>query len=148
MTSLSILTLAQDSGGSGGNIAALLFGGVFFIIWLAVLAVIFVSLWKLFEKAGRPGWEGIVPIYNLYILITKIALQPWWLILVFLAAIIPLVGALVALAAMVFININVAKNFGKGIGFAIGLTLLGIVFYPILAFGPARFNPVSKPLTI
>jgi len=100
-------------------------------IWLGVFILIIVSFWKVFEKAGHPGWASIIPIYNTYILI-KVAQQPWWwLILMF----IPLVNIVFAL----LLSLEVAKKFGRGTGFGVGLFFLPIVFYPILAFGDDRY---------
>jgi hypothetical protein len=94
---------------------------------IAVIA----SIWKVFTKAGQPGWACIVPIYNL-VVILQIAGKPiWWIILM----LIPLVNLVVAF--MVYIAL--AKNFGKGAGFGIGLVLLGFIFFPILGFGDARY---------
>ena len=45
-----------------------------------------------------------------------------------------LAGILVGLVLSFVISIGVAKAFGRGAGFGVGLTLLPIVFYPILAF--------------
>ena len=104
----------------------------FLVIILALLIVLIASMWKVFNKAGQPGWTAIIPIYNLYILI-KMACKPsWWLILF----LIPLVNIIVHI---IVIN-NISKNFGKGTGFTIGLILLPFIFYPILGFGDATYN--------
>ena len=89
-------------------------------------------------KAGQPGWACIVPIYNIYILL-RIAGRPgWWLILY----LIPLVSIVVA----VIVAIDIAKAFGKGTGFGLGLAFLGFIFFPILAFGDAKYGGGSaKP---
>jgi hypothetical protein len=89
--------------------------------------------WKVFTKAGHPGWASIVPIYNLYILTQVAGKEWWWMLLMF----IPLVN----LIAYIIICLGVATNFGKGAGFAVGLILLGIVFFPILGFGSAVYAP-------
>lgn len=102
------------------------------LISLAFIVVCIVALWKVFTKAGHPGWAAIVPIYNAYILL-KIAGRPgWWLILL----IIPLVNIIIG----ILVSIDVAKNFGKGAGFGLGLAFLGFIFYPILAFGDATYT--------
>jgi hypothetical protein len=102
------------------------------IIQLALFALIIVSMWKVFVKAGQPGWASIIPIYNILILLT-IAGRPWWWILLLL---IPLVN----LAVMIMVMVDIAKCFGKGVGFGIGLTFLGFIFFPILAFSDARYR--------
>lgn len=129
MLALELMTtLAQGGGGNGGAAG----GGVALIVQLAIIIVIIVALWKVFEKAGQPGWAAIIPIYNLYI-ICKITGRPvWWLILL----LIPFVNFIV----LAVLSIDVAKSFGKGIGFGIGLWLLGFIFYPILGFGPAQYQ--------
>jgi uncharacterized protein DUF5684 len=105
----------------------------FTIFWLAVVVLIVASMWKLFVKAGEPGWAAIVPIYN-FIVLLKIAGKPtWWIILMF----IPFVNLIVAIIAAV----AVARNFGKGTGFGLGLAFLAPIFYPILAFGDSRYQP-------
>jgi len=101
------------------------------VIWLAIMVFEIVALWKVFAKAGQPGWGIFIPIYNIYLLM-KIAGRPgWWLILMF----IPIVSIVVA----IIVAIDVAKNFGKETGFGIGLALLGPIFYPILGFGSAQY---------
>lgn len=85
-----------------------------------------VSSWRIFEKAKLPGWGVLIPIYNVY-LVFKLAGKPkwtWWLLF-------PPVLTVLAIVA----QFKIAKKFGKGDGFAIGLWLLPIVFYPMLAFG-------------
>lgn len=110
-------------------------GGLIFLIQIAVIVVVIASMWKVFTKAGQPGWASIIPIYNAYILL-KIAGKPgWWLILLF----IPLVNLVIGIIAIAAL----AKNFGKGVGFVVGLILLPFIFYPILGFGDAQYAPQS-----
>jgi hypothetical protein len=120
----------NPSAGAGGLIGAL-FGGVFFLVWLAVVVLIFASLWKIFEKAGKPGWAGIVPIYNAIVLLEIVGRPIWWIVLLF----VPCVGIVVG----ILLCIDLAKSFGKDAGYGIGLALLGFVFFPMLAFGDARY---------
>ena len=117
----------QDGGGVGG--------GFIMIIWLAVMVFVFAGLWKTFTKAGKPGWGAIIPIYN-GILMLEIAGRPiWWILLFF----VPVVNLVIA----IIVSIDVARNFGKDTGFGLGLALLGFIFYPILGFGSARYQPSS-----
>jgi len=107
-------------------------GGVVLIIQLAILVVLIAGAWKVFTKAGQPGWASIIPIYNAYVFL-KIAGKPgWWLILLF----IPIVNIVVGIMATAALG----TNFGKGTGFIVGLVLLPIVFYPILGFGSAQYK--------
>lgn len=117
----------DDQGGALGA----LFGGVFLIIWLAVVLLIVASLWKVFTKAGKPGWACLVPIYNLIVLL-EIAGKPAWWIVLFL---IPLVNLVVCILTC----ISLAQNFGKSTGFAMGLIFLPFIFYPVLGFGDAQY---------
>lgn len=105
------------------------------IIALAFVIFIIAALWKVFKKAGYNGWEAIVPIYNYYIL-TKIGGKEWWWTILMC---IPYVNII----AMIVVSIGVAKNFGKGTGFGVGLALLGFVFWPILGFGDAQYQQKS-----
>ncbi|MEA2042760.1 MAG: DUF5684 domain-containing protein, partial [Bacteroidota bacterium] len=95
------------------------------------------SLWKIFEKAGKPGWASIIPIYNLIVLLEIVGKPVWWFILY----LIPIVNIIFLIWT---INL-LSKSFGKDEGFTIGLILLGVVFYPILGFGDAEYKgPAAK----
>jgi hypothetical protein len=103
------------------------------LVWLAVIVLVIASFWVVFTKAGHPGWACIVPIYNIIILL-QIARKPlWWIILM----LIPLVNIVIG----ILVVIEIAKNFGKSSGFGIGLLVLPFIFYPILAWGDARYQP-------
>jgi uncharacterized protein DUF5684 len=117
--------IAQTSSTSSGGSAV---GG---LIYLAVVILEIVAMWKLFTKAGRPGWAAIVPIYNLYVLVKVAGREGWWVILYF----IPLVNVVV----WFIVAIDIARNFGRSTGFGIGIALLSFIFIPILAFGDARY---------
>lgn len=106
---------------------------VFILVYLAIIAFFIYCGWKMYEKAGRPGWEVLVPLYNLYIMTTKIALLPAWYIILFF---IPIAN----IYALFKIYISIAHNFGKSTGFGIGLIFLGFIFLPILALGDAEFK--------
>ena len=97
------------------------------------------SWWKVFAKAGQPGWAALIPIYNLYVLLMVAKRPGWWLLLYLIPIVNIVIGIIVA--------IDVAKNFGKGPGFGIGLALLSIVFYPILAFGDAQYQAAGSSAT-
>ena len=105
------------------------------LFWLAVTIFMIAAMWKVLVKAGQPGWGILIPFYNSY-LVLKVAGRPgWWLILLF----IPLVNIIIEL----IVSIDIAKNFGKGTGFGLGLFFLGFIFFPILAFGSATYKPVE-----
>jgi hypothetical protein len=102
------------------------------LCYLAVLVVILAGFWKVFVKAGQPGWACLIPIYNCYILLKIVGRPTWWLLLL----LIPFVNFVIA----ILLALDLAKSFGKGTGFAIGLLLLGFIFYPILGFGSATYQ--------
>ena len=109
------------------------FGSLLFILFaLAISIFAIVSMWKVFEKAGQPGWGILIPIYNAYLILVIAGKPGWWLLLYC----IPLVNIVIA----IIVSIDIAKNFGKDAGFGIGLAFLGIIFYPILAFGDAQYQ--------
>jgi hypothetical protein len=119
------------------------FSTTFFAVWIIfclILAVIVIAgMWKVFIKAGQPGWAAIIPIYNIYIL-TKIGGKPgYWTLL----CLIPLVNYIF----VIWLYNMVSKSFGKDEGFTVGLVLLGIVFWPILGFGSAKYQgPFGDPV--
>ena len=107
---------------------------------VAVIALFAIIVgWKIFTKAGQPGWAVLVPIYNLYVY-TQIVKRPGWWILLYFASVIPVVGSLAVLVVSIMDTIRLAKVFGKGTGFGVGLLLLGVLFYPILAFGDSNYD--------
>ncbi len=111
------------------NIAV--FSGTFFIVWLVIAVFYIYAFWRIFEKAGQPGWASIIPIYNVYVLIKIVKKPGWWLILMF----IPLVNFVIG----IIVTLELAKVFGKDIGFGLGLLFLGFIFYPILAFDNSKY---------
>ncbi len=102
------------------------------IIYLIIAVIMIVSLWKVFTKAKQPGWGCIIPIYNIYLMLVIAKRPAWWLILYF----IPIVNIVILL----LVSLDIAKRFGKGTGFGLGLFFLSIIFYPILAFSDAKYK--------
>jgi hypothetical protein len=102
------------------------------IFYLAIIVLIIASMWKIFTKAGKPGWAAIVPIYNIIVLLEIVGKPWWWLILM----LIPLLNIIFS----IWVTNLLSKSFGKSEGFTIGLLLLGIIFYPILGFGDAKYQ--------
>lgn len=123
--------MENSGGGAGGAIVGLLI----LVIELGILAVMIAGMWKLFVKAGQPGWAAIVPIYNTYVMTQIVGRPILWFILTF----IPCVN----FVAMVLIMIDLAKSFGKSTGYAIGMILLPFVFIPMLGFGDAQYSGPS-----
>lgn len=127
----------NDAAGAG-----MLAGLALYLVFLLVVVVLTIAgKWKVFEKAGQPGWAAIIPIYDFYILHTEIAKRKdnTWFILYILGAVIGCLFPL-ALIALFIVNGEVAKKFGKGGGYGVGLTLLPFIFFPMLGFGSAQYQ--------
>ncbi|MCK6471349.1 MAG: DUF5684 domain-containing protein [Planctomycetes bacterium] len=102
------------------------------LISLLILILIFVGMYKTFAKMGYDdAWMLIIPFLNIVFML-KVADKPIWWIILFL---IPVINILVALYVGWLVSEKVATAYGKGTGFAVGLLLLGFIFYPILGFG-------------
>jgi len=130
----NLLLLAQDDfsgggGGGGGGIAGL----IFLVLYLGIIVLMIASMWKLFVKAGEPGWAAIVPIYNIIVML-KITGKPIWMILFFFLPFLNLVGAII-------LCLGIAERFGKSALYGIGLLFLGFIFFPMLAFSDAQYTP-------
>lgn len=110
-------------------------GFILFLLLLFTLVPI-IGFWVLFKKAGRPGWASIIPIYNTITLL-RIGGKPWWWIFLLCIPIVDIV-------LLIILYINIARNFGKGGGFAVGLVFLPFIFFLILAFSDAKYQPVLQ----
>ena len=110
-------------------------GTVTVIFYVAVCLAMIAAMWKIFAKAGKPGWASIVPIYNIVVWLQVVNRPVWWIILL----IIPIVGWVVAIV----LTNDLARAFGKGTGWTFGLLLLPFVFYPMLGFSDDAF--VGRP---
>jgi hypothetical protein len=137
MNAIGACLLLQND--SGGGLIGALFSGVFGLVMLAFAVIVIIGGWKMFEKAGQPGWGIIVPFYNAYLLL-KIAGRPGWWLLLFL---IPLVNLVIS----VIVAIDIAKSFGQSAVWGVVLLwLLCGIGYLILGFGSARYiGPAADP---
>lgn len=116
------------------------------VISLIVAIISVVSMWIIFQKAGRPGWAAIIPIYNLWVLF-EISGKPGWWALVVVLYVIPVIQILAGILLLVFYilaMLELAKRFGKSTVFAIfGLVIFSFVGLPILAFGPSKYKKIA-----
>jgi len=110
------------------------FGG-FGSFALTVLSI--VGLWKVFEKAGKPGWAAIIPFYNLIIILEIIGKPPIWILWILIPCTFPIFYVW---------SLNLlAKSFGKSVGFTVGLIFLPFIFFPLLGLTDARYlGPSAK----
>jgi hypothetical protein len=100
-------------------------------VWLVLTALVIAGEWKVFSKAKQPGWAVLVPIYNLYVTM-KVVGRPWWWMLLLL---IPLVNIVIAIV----ISNDLAKSFGKGVGYTLLILFFPFVAFPVLGFGDAKY---------
>lgn len=127
------------------------------VISLVVLEI--VGVWKVFKKAGKNGWEAIIPYYSTWTLVEISGCKWWFFLIVLISGLftfnitidindtssvsynpLEFIGSILNLFGMFMINYNIAKKFNKDLGYAIGLTLLPFVFYSILGFGKSIFD--------
>jgi hypothetical protein len=106
---------------------------------LIVGAIYVVANWKIFEKAGQPGWAAIIPIYNIIVMLDVQGRPKWWIIWY----LIPFVNYVSGVVMFIIQCLDYAKRFGKDGGFVAGLILLNPIFLLILAFGSAQYQGVS-----
>ncbi len=113
----------EDGDGIIGAIGAL-FYVAFFVLYV-------IGLWKVFEKAGKPGWAAIIPIYNVIVLLEIVGKPVWWIVLF----LIPIVNLVIAIILMHQLSLS----FGKGTAFTVGLVLFGFIFVIILGFDSSTY---------
>lgn len=118
----------------GGVWAAL---GAFWIVFFALIILMIAAIWKIYVKAGQPGWASLIPVYNAVIMLRIVGKPEWWVILMF----IPFVNIVISFIVLY----RLARAFGRGTGTCIGLIFLPFIFLPILAFGNAAYIRPSSP---
>lgn len=113
---------------------------LFILVYLAIIVLMIIAMWKIFEKLGKKGYEGLILGHNIVVMLEKVGKPIWW----FFLLVIPYVGIIWGIW---LVNLF-AKSFGKDVGFTIGLILLPFIFWPILGFGDAEYiGPVAKEAT-
>ena len=130
------------------------------LLVLVFYVLIVIAHWKIFTKAGQRGWASIIPILNIFVLVKLVKRPMWWAVLITIglivggapadaAAIIKIVTGLIAIAAAILLIItffDLAKAFGHGVGFGLGLVFLSVIFALILAFGSSTYQLEPDPL--
>ena len=117
---------------SMGNISTLV-GEIYLISFLLLMLTILmaISCYRIYQKAGRKGWEALIPIYNFIILFKIVGIGPLMIFLIF----IPLINIIFAIS----VAIKLASSFGKSTAYGLGLAFLPFIFYPMLAFSSATY---------
>ena len=132
------MLIAQNSGlntdqfDSSTSAAAGAFVLILFLVYFALIVLVVAGQWKMFTKAGKPGWACLVPIYNIIVWVEVAGRPIWWFLLLF----VPLVNIVISIILL----IDITKKFGRGGGTIVGLIFLPFVFVPILGFGSAQYN--------
>jgi len=117
----------MDNNYAGG--AAL---GIISLIYVAIILLMVISFWKIFTKAGKPGWASIIPIYNIIVMLEIVKRPIWWLVLM----LIPIVNFVVA----IIIWVDLIKAFGKPGWHVILAIFFGFIYFPYLAFSDASYT--------
>jgi hypothetical protein len=120
--------LLQQGSDNTGSIFGGLCGGIFGIAF-AILVI--AAYWKIFVKASQPGWAAIIPIYNLLVLLRVVGRPWWWLILM----LVPFLNIVIGIIVLY----DLARSFGHGAGFTLGLIFLNVIFFLILGFGADQY---------
>ena len=123
----------DDSMALGGLLALL---GAYFVFVLVIAVVMLISMWKIYSKAGQPGWAVLVPIYNMIVLLNIVRKPVWWILLM----LIPFVSFII----VILIYLELAKVYGKSTGFGLGIIFLPFIFLPMLAFGDAQYVKIEE----
>lgn len=111
-------------------------GALLLFIVVALCIVFIAACWRTFQKAKKPGWNSIIPLYNTYVLLKIVGRPGWWLLWYF----VPVVNAIVHL----IVSIDLAKTFRKGVAFGVFGLWLFPIGYLILGFGSAKYKGVPK----
>ena len=107
----------------------------YLITFLVIYVLSVIAMWKIFTKAGKPGWASLIPIYNIVVMYQIVGLNPLLIILLF----IPFINVIAAIVLSIIQCIRLSKEFGKGAGFTFGLIFLSPIFLLILGFGNDKY---------
>ncbi len=117
---------------TGGSVTVILLGA-------ALIILLTIALWRIFKKAGLPGWIALIPILNIaaYLGVAKL---PPWMFLFYFGVLIPPYGISAVLLFNLLVTALVGAAFNKSAWFIVGLVLLPVIFLPILAFGDSKYD--------
>ena len=156
MSNLPTLLAQTEAEAAGIAIMILGFLGAMLIPFLLLLAFGLFVQWKIYLKAGQPGWACLIPVYSTIIGLQVQRRPVWWLVFFYISwlpidlEIIRTVSFVAGLIMWIFMGLDYAKHFGKGMGFALGLIFpfTALILYPILAFGSSQYQGVSTAATL
>lgn len=107
---------------------------VSFFLYFLIIITNLIGLWKVFEKAGYPGWAAFIPLYNVYILVRIVDLPVLFILFYF----IPVINIM----AHAYTCFKLAQCFNKGLLYTVGLFFLPFIFIPVLGFGKSQFTGI------
>jgi hypothetical protein len=113
-----------------------------FILVIALCVLVVISGWRIYQKAGKPGWASLIPFYNMTTLLQMVNKPLWWVVLL----LVPVLNIIIYL----ILAVRLAHVFGKGRWFGVGLLFLPFIFGPVLAFGKAEYHnmyPAPAPMS-
>ncbi len=103
------------------------------LLAFAFYVLMVVALWRIFSKAGYPGWLAIIPIVNAIFLV-KVAGFSGWMTLLYLIPIVNIVFHII-------VSIRVGRAFGHGWFFSLALLVIfWIIGYLIVAFSDDAYR--------
>ena len=109
---------------------------LYMLLSLVFTVYMYASMWRIYAKAGEPGWTAIIPVYSIIILL-KIVNKPWWWFFLLLIPVANIVFAII-------LTHRLSKAFGNGVGFTLGLIFLPFIFIPLLGFGDYSFKLIDN----
>ena len=119
------------------TLVAFVMASLMFFVPIIIIAII--AMWRVFTKAGQPGWAILIPFYNLYVY-TQILKRPGWWMLLYFASAIPVIGYIGVLFVSVIDSLRLAKLFGKPSAFGVGLVFLGFIIHVNFGFWRLRIR--------
>ena len=128
---------AENTVQTSGSAAGVVGGVIIFVVLIGLLGFMFAAMWRMFTKAGQPGWAALIPVYSTYVEHKIVGRPTWWLLLY----LVPLVNIVIA----IIVTVDLAKAYGQGVSFAIiGLMLFPLIGLFMLAYGRADYvGPVA-----
>jgi hypothetical protein len=110
------------------------------IILLVIIALVVISTWIIFEKAGKPGWAAIIPFYSTVVWVQISGRPMWWAAVIIAGAFIPRIGNILNLAGAIYVGIGVAGKFGKSDVYGVLMGIFPFVLRPMLAFSDVQYE--------
>ena len=136
-----------------------------FIVACAIIMWVFqiIAYWKMFTKAGEPGWKSIIPFYSQYIMYKLTWKTSWfWITLIvavvygvftslnqnfpdnMLYTVLLLISAIIALVITIISYHKISKAYGHGAGYTVGMLFLWPIFVLILGYGKSKYIGPDK----